>query len=80
MAGNFTTESLNKNNGNFDYQIKLKGTLYKEVENAEIVLTTKAEDRPRDFKFRVSYAVVYHISVSVNKFFFILNKFLLSCA
>ena len=39
---------------NFQYEIKLKGKLYKEVENAEITLTTVAEDSPKDFKFTVN--------------------------
>ena len=54
MEGWFVTEIKHKSQDVSEYQIKLKGDLYKEVKNAEILLTTVAEDRPKDFEFKVS--------------------------
>ena len=53
MEGWFVTEIKHKSKDVSEYQIKLKGDLYKEVKNAEILLTTVAEDRPKDFEFKV---------------------------
>ena len=54
MEGSFVTEIKHKSKDVSEYQIRLKGDLYKEVEKAEIVLTAIAEDRPKDFEFKVS--------------------------
>ena len=55
LEGPFTSDKQRIGPRNFQYQIKLKGTLYNEVENAEIILSTTAEDRPKDFNFKVNY-------------------------
>ena len=53
LEGSFQSDTLSKGGNSFDHQIKLRGNLYKEVENVEVTLTTNAEDKPKDFKFKV---------------------------
>lgn len=55
IEGSFTSEAIGGDNNELFYMIELRGSLYNEVENAEIRLTTKAEDRPRDFQFKVIF-------------------------
>ena len=35
------------------YTIKLKGNLYKEVKDAEVMLETEDKERPDDYQFKV---------------------------
>ena len=39
----------------FKHQIRLRGSLYKEVDNVEVTLTANAEDKPKDLKFKVCF-------------------------
>ena len=53
LEGPFRSESISRGGTKFQHQIKLKGNLYKEVDNVEVTLTTDAEDKPSDFEFKV---------------------------
>ena len=62
VEGPFVSEPIRRDGNKEIYTIKLRGNLYKEVENVEIVLTTEDEERPKDFKFKVkafNYSVVF---------------------
>ena len=53
MEGSFTSEPLQRNGDKDLYTIKLEGHLYKEVEDAEVILSTEDEEKPKDFRFNV---------------------------
>ena len=55
LEGPFQSNSIGRTSDSSQYQIIMRGNLYKEVENAEVALTTKAMDRPRDFEFKVYF-------------------------
>ena len=60
LEGTFRSRTLSKGEDDFQHEIRLTGNLYKEVENAEVILTTDAEDRPNDFKFKVLHCITLH--------------------
>jgi len=66
LEGSFRSESVNIRGDNFQHQIKLRGNLYKEVENAEVTLTTVAEDKPSDFEFKYEVDLLHQGRSNVN--------------
>ena len=55
LEGPFQSNSIRETGDDIHYQIIMRGNLYNEIENVEVVLTTKARDRPSDFKFKVCF-------------------------
>ena len=58
LEGTFTTEVTRKREGRFDYRFKVKGKLYGEVDDAEVVLTTAGVDNPQSFVFTVNHNLI----------------------
>ena len=55
LEGNFVARVLKRSETDFDYQLKLRGKIYKETDFTDVLLTTKGEDKPSDFKFKASF-------------------------
>ena len=53
MSGKFSVTTVSRTNDDFDYLFKVKGNMYKEVDEVEVTMTTKGVDRPADFVFQV---------------------------
>ena len=54
LEGNFTNEVTRRREGRFDYKFKVRGKMYGEVDDAEVVLTTAGLNNPQDFVFTVN--------------------------
>ena len=56
IAGQFTSEVEERSNRKY-YIFKINGTLYNEVQQAEVILKTVVKERPEEFVFQVPFSL-----------------------